>query len=356
MLGRSYHSGKALDTDLRHLIIDECINSGGDTISGYLPVTYVSVASRFHVAVSTVSKIWKNFCFRERRVDPLSKGGDRCSKLSDGDLELIEILKTVKGSIQLKELYSVLEEVGDVGEISMSSISRAIKSKLLSGKRYTRKRITHVARERFTDENMIYTQLFINYLSSKDPRRIKFFDEAGMKTPDVGTRMYGSAPIGERCVEIVRKRETPNFTLNLLISIHGPEYYNILEGSTDTIQFWNFFWEACNASNYVTGRPALEVGDIVVMDNLAVHHYEGGEIIEEVLAEMGIELLFTPTYSPDLNPIELCFNKIKTELNGRFSEDVHNNLKLAVAEAIDRISSLDARRFYHTTSYLFPEV
>lgn len=262
----------------------------------------------------------------------------------------------MKGSIQLKELYSVLEEVGNVGEISMSSISRAIKSKLLSGKRYTRKRITHVARERFTDENMIYTQLFINYLSSKDPRRIKFVDEAGMKTPDVGTRMYGSAPIGERCVEIVRKRETPNFTLNLLISIHGPEYYNILEGSTDTIQFWKIFLEACNASNYVTGRPALEVGDIVVMDNLAVHHYEGGEIIEEVLAEMGIELLFTPTYSPDLNPIELCFNKIKTELNGRFSEDVHNNLKLALAEAIDRISSLDARRFYHTTSYLFPEV
>jgi hypothetical protein len=131
----------------------------------------------------------------------------------------------VKGSIQLKELYSVLEEVRDVREISMSSISRAIKSKLLSGKRYTRKRITHVARERFTDENMIYTQLFINYLSSKDPRRIKFFDEAGMKTPDVGTRMYGSAPIGERCVEIVRKRETPNFTLNLLISVHRPEYF-----------------------------------------------------------------------------------------------------------------------------------
>jgi hypothetical protein len=42
----------------------------------------------------------------------------------------------------------------------------------------------------------------------------------------------------------------------------------------------------------VTGRPALEVGDIVVMDNLAVHHYEGGEILEEVLAEMGIELFF----------------------------------------------------------------
>ena len=43
-------------------------------------------------------------------------------------------------------------------------------------------------------ENMLYTQLFINYLSSKDPRKIKFFDESGVKTPDVGTRLYGHAP------------------------------------------------------------------------------------------------------------------------------------------------------------------
>ena len=92
------------------------------------------------------------------------------------------------------------------------------------------------------------------------------------------------------------------------------------------------------------------------MDNLAVHHYEGGQILEEVLAEMGIELLFTPTYSPDLNPIELCFNKIKTELNRHYSIDVHRNLKLAVAEAVERVSALDTRKFYHHTAYLFPAI
>ena len=92
----------------------------------------------------------------------------------------------------------------------------------LSGKRYTRKRVTSVAFGRFTDENMMYTQLFINsYLR-------KFLDEAGVKTPDVGTRLFGNALSGERCIEIVRKAETPNFTLNLLISVNGPEYYNIL--------------------------------------------------------------------------------------------------------------------------------
>ena len=71
---------------------------------------------------------------------------------------------------------------------------------------------------------------------------------------------------------------------------------------------------------------------------------------------MSIELLFTPTYSPDLNPIELCFNKIKTELNGHYSLDVHRNLKLAVAEAVERVSALDTRKFYHHTAYLFRAV
>ena len=195
---------------------------------------------------------------------------------------------------------------------------------------------------------MIYTQLFINYLSSKDPSRIKFFDEAGIKTPNVGTRLYGNAPSGERCVEVIRKMESPNVTLNMLISVQGAEYFTLLDGATDTIRFWDFFQEVCQAADQVSGRPAIEVGDVVVMDNLAVHHYEGGEILEE--------LLFTPTYSPDLNPIELCFNKIKTELNGRFSHDVHRNLKLAVAEAVERITTSDTRNYYHATSYLFPLV
>ena len=48
------------------------------------------------------------------------------------------------------------------------------------------------------------------------------------------------------------------------------------------------------------------------MDNLAVHHYEKGEVLEEYLADMGVELIFTPTYSPDLNPVERSFNKVRS--------------------------------------------
>ena len=224
--GRSYSLGKSLDTDLRNLIIDECLKSGGHAAFGYLPVTYVSIASRFNVSANTVSKLWKKFCNERRYIDPSPKGGDHSSKLSEGDLELLEILKKPHGTIQLNELYSILEEFGDCRGVSFSAISRAIKSRLLSGERYTRKRVTNIAFEHFTDENMMYTQLFINYLSSKDLRKIK----------------------------------------------------------------------------------------ILILSNFV---------------------------SPDLNPVELCFNKIKTELNGQYSPKVHRNLKLAVAEAVERLSAID---------------
>jgi len=301
---------------MRSHIIDEICRAGGDRTTYFTLVgTVLSVSKALKVSHATVKKIWNQFCndFTESRKPT---GGDRCSKLQPDDLELIEVIKKCKGSTSLKEMYAILEELGGVGGgISISAISRALKSRMQSGKRYTRKKITQVASQRFSYHNLLYTQLFIDYLCAKDPKRLKFFDEAGVKLPDVGTRLYGHAPIGERCVEIVRKAESPNSTINMIVSLNGPEYYDVIDGATNTVEFLDFFGRASNAMNFETMRPALQIGDILIMDNLAVHHYEGGEILEEFLQEMGIELLYTPVYSPDLNPIELCFNKIKTMMN-----------------------------------------
>ena len=104
--------------------------------------------------------------------------------------------------------------------------------------------------------------------------------------PNVGTRLYGNAPSGEHCVEVTRKMGSPNVTLNMLISVQRPEYFTLLHWLLISIRFGDFFLEACQAADPVSGRPALDVGDIVVMDNLAVHHYEGGKILEEILGEI----------------------------------------------------------------------
>ena len=169
----------------------------------------------------------------------------------------------------------------------------------------------------------------------------------------MGARLYGNSPIGERCVEVVRKRENPNTTLSMLVSLNGVEYFNLIDGATNTAEFLNFFEGAADATNMTTLRPVLEIGDIIVMDNLNMHHYNGGEILEDFLAESGIELLYTPVYSPDLNPIEMCFNKVKTSLNHEYNDLVHNNVKLAGSYAVETITQDNMRGFYSHTSYLF---
>ena len=68
---------------------------------------------------------------------------------------------------------------------------------------------------------------------------------------------------------------------------------------------------------------------------------------------MGIELIFTPAYSPYLNTVELCFNNVKGLLNGDLQDLVAFNTNLATMEAVERKSQQDMRGFYEATSYLF---
>ena len=168
--GRTYEVGKALSNDFRRAIIDEIIEKGGDRLTGIIPVPYTQIAEHFKVAPNTVKSIWKRFC-HDYVADRLPVSGGNKGKLSQGDLELIEVIKNAKGSISLSEIINILDELGDVepGDVSLSTISRAVRERMPSGRRYTRKKITHIATERLTVNNLLYTQIFINYLSAQDP-------------------------------------------------------------------------------------------------------------------------------------------------------------------------------------------
>ncbi|CAB3982278.1 transcriptional regulator [Paramuricea clavata] len=173
--GRTWESGKSISIDLRRAIIDEIVLAGGDIVTGNFPGCYEQIATKFCVARITVRKIWKRYV-EEFSENPLPKSGGVQGKLSEYDLALIEALRKVqRGSFMMKETCAELDDIGDVEEsVSLSTISRSLQ-KLPSGKVYTRKKITHIAKERFTRENMIYTQLFLNYVNSKNPYTLKFF-------------------------------------------------------------------------------------------------------------------------------------------------------------------------------------
>ena len=68
---------------------------------------------------------------------------------------------------------------------------------------------------------MVYTQLYIDYVSQKDPMKIKSLDENGFRLPEAGVRHYGFSPVEVPCVEVQRYIAFPNITLNFLAGVDG---------------------------------------------------------------------------------------------------------------------------------------
>ena len=103
----------------------------------------------------------------------------------------------------------------------------------------------------------MYTQLYLDYLSDKDPATVKFFDESGSQLPDAGHRNFGFSPVGEECVDVRRYLSTANKTLNFLVGLDGVKYANMLEGASNSYEFLRFFDEASQAEDFATQRPCV---------------------------------------------------------------------------------------------------
>ena len=123
------------------------------------------ICERYRINRSTVHKYTKQY--RETgNIEPLKRKHIRTrSKLSSGDSMLLETIVQSNGSTSLKEIKSELSNFGDSGELSLCTLSRHVRKNLPSGKDYSRKRLGKCAGERFTHENLVYTQLYLDYLS-----------------------------------------------------------------------------------------------------------------------------------------------------------------------------------------------
>lgn len=128
----------------------------------------------------------------------------------------------------------------------------------------------------------------------------------------------------------------------------GHECANTLHGSSDTDTFLQFFAEAAEADTD-TGS-ALAAGDIVIVDNAPIHHHRARQVLSLFLQNIGIQLLYTPRYSPDFNQVEFAFSYLKTLLRGPdYSALVHDNLDVTVYRAIETITASDTRSFFRQT-------
>ena len=131
--------------------------------------------------------------------------------------------------------------------------------------------------------------------------KLVFLDESGVNT-DM-SRRYGRAIGGKRSVDKAPLNTPANTTILSSVKLNGETAYTVYSGGTTGKKFLDYLRN--------TLIPTLHKGDIVVMDNMRTHHVKE---VRMLLQEAGMKLLYLPTYSPDLNPIENMWSKIKAIL------------------------------------------
>ena len=173
-----------------------------------------------------------------------------------------------------------------------------------------------------------------------DPGRLVFVDEMG--THASLAPLYAYAPVGQRAFfEVPRNRGT-NTTLLTSLNQEGMGASLAVEGATTARVFETY------VERFLS--PILKPGQVVVMDNLGAHRPKR---IRELIEARGCELVYLPPYSPDLNPIEEAFSKLKHILR-RIGARSKEALIEAMGRALGAVSAQDVRGFFAHCGYRTP--
>ena len=153
------------------------------------------------------------------------------------------------------------------------------------------------------------------------------------------TPRYARAPKGERAFGKAPRNWGKNVTLISSVTLEGMGASMSIEGSSDTDSFGLYVREVL--------APRLEGGQIVLMDNLSVHT---SGWVRDLIEQRGCKLWLLPSYSPDMNPIEEAFSKVKALLRKAKARTLEALFE-ATAEALLAISAADARGYFDHCGY-----
>lgn len=170
-----------------------------------------------------------------------------------------------------------------------------------------------------------------------DPQRLVFVDETGAKTNM--TRRHGRSPRGQRARDHAPAGHWCTTTLVAAVAARGPIAPMLLDGPMDAQAFPAWLDQQL--------VPALREGDVVVMDNLACHKVAA---VREAVQGAGARLVYLPPYSPDLNPIEKMWSKVKAILRDARAR-TQEALEQAVKGALDAVSASDIRGWFKSCGY-----
>lgn len=178
---------------------------------------------------------------------------------------------------------------------------------------------------------------FRRQIASLAPSRLKFLDETGVNL--ALTPAYGRAAPGERGVDSVPRNYGPNVSVLATLDLTGLTAPMTVDGALDRDVFRVYVQDILGP----TRRP----GDVVVMDNLSVHK---GPEIAELVQGRGARLVYLAPYSPDDNPIEQAWSKLKTGL--RYAKArTREALDAALKGALQTITAADAHAWFAQAGY-----
>ncbi|RMH30711.1 MAG: IS630 family transposase [Planctomycetota bacterium] len=201
---------------------------------------------------------------------------------------------------------------------------------------HVQKKTAHAAEQARMDV-LIARQLWFEGQLDLDPDRLVFIDETGTSTKMA--RLRGRAPRGERCRAPIPHGHWKTTTLTAGLRRSGLVAPMVLDGPMDGVCFRAYVEQVL--------VPELTPGDVVVMDNLPAHKVGG---VRQAIEAAGASLLYLPPYSPDFNPIEMAFAKLKARLRKAAARTI-DDLWDAIAEAIDRFPPGECRNYFATAGY-----
>jgi transposase len=170
-----------------------------------------------------------------------------------------------------------------------------------------------------------------------DTGRLVFIDETGASTKMA--RAHGRARRGTRCKAAIPHGHWKTTTFVGGLRLEGMSAPMMLDGPMDGAAFLAY-------AEHVLA-PTLKPGDIVVLDNLPAHKAAAAR---ELIRSRGAELVFLPPYSPDLNPIEMAFSKLKALLKKAAARTV-DDLRRAIADALPQLTADECRNYFIDAGY-----
>ena len=167
--------------------------------------------------------------------------------------------------------------------------------------------------------------------------RLVFIDETAVTTKM--TRLYGRAPVGERLVAKVPHGHWKTLTLVAALRAGGVTAPYVVDGPMDGPAFLAYVEEVL--------APTLKKRDIVFMDNVRMHKVAG---VAEAIEAKGAKLRYLPAYSPDLNPIENLYAKLKSDLRKGAARTVAALTRL-VGRSLKTIAPSECARYFRHAGY-----